>query len=226
MQSVWKEYQEKNKDRFLQEMLELLRIPSISAKSEHREDMRRCAGAVRQRLLEAGAGRAEVMPTAGHPVVYAEKIVDPAKPTVLVYGHYDVQPPEPLELWTNPPFEPTIRDGKIYARGSADDRSRHLRDLSRTHAVVLGGLALSFASGVLLFLSDVDEFLAAPAFWVKLVLISLLLLNGFMMTRTEKSLASGGDETTLWARLRTIAVLSQFLWITTTLVGVVLMSYA
>lgn len=124
MQSVWKEYQEKNKDRFLQEMLELLRIPSISAKSEHREDMRRCAGAVRQRLLEAGADRAEVMPTAGHPVVYAEKIVDPAKPTVLVYGHYDVQPPEPLELWTNPPFEPTIRDGKIYARGSADDKGQ------------------------------------------------------------------------------------------------------
>lgn len=124
MQSVWKEYQEKNKDRFLQEMLELLRIPSVSAKSEHKDDMRRCAEAVRQRLLEAGADRAEVMTTAGHPVVYGEKIIDPAKPTVLVYGHYDVQPAEPLELWTNPPFEPTIRDGKIYARGSADDKGQ------------------------------------------------------------------------------------------------------
>src|SRR5688500_11261081 len=102
---VWKEYQEKNKDRFLNEMLELLRIPSVSAKSEHKEDMRRCAEAVKKSLLDAGATRAEVMPTDGHPVVYGEKIIDPSKPTVLVYGHYDVQPPEPLELWNSPPFE-------------------------------------------------------------------------------------------------------------------------
>lgn len=112
------------------------------------------------------------------------------------------------------------------ARGSAEDRTRQLRDIARSHALVLGGLALSFVSGVLLFLADVDEFLGSPIFWVKLAFVGLLLLNGFMMTRTEKSLASGGDETTLWARLRTISVLSQFLWITTTLVGVVLMSYA
>ena len=112
------------------------------------------------------------------------------------------------------------------ARGTAEDRARQLRDLSRIHALVLGGLALSFVSGVLLFLADVDEFLSSPFFWIKLAFVGLLLLNGFMMTRTEKSLASGGDETPLWARLRTIAVLSQFLWITTTLVGVVLMSYA
>jgi hypothetical protein len=112
------------------------------------------------------------------------------------------------------------------ARGSADDRSRHLGELSRTHPIVLGGLALSFASGVLLFLSDVDEFLATPVFWVKLVLVGLLLLNGFMMTRTERALGAVRDDATLWGRLRTISVLSLILWIATTLAGVVLTNYA
>ena len=120
----WKEYQDKNKQRFLDELLELLRIPSISANSDKKEDMKRCAEVVKKRLLEAGASKAEVMQTDGHPVVYAEKIIDPAKPTVLVYGHYDVQPPDPLELWHSGPFEPVIKDGKIYARGSADDKGQ------------------------------------------------------------------------------------------------------
>ena len=111
-------------------------------------------------------------------------------------------------------------------RGSAEDRSRHLGELARTHPIVLGGLALSFASGVLLFLSDVDEFLATPAFWVKLVLVGLLLLNGFMMSRTERALGATRDDVTLWARLRTISVLSLILWIATTLAGVVLTNYA
>ena len=124
MSAVWKEYQEKNKDRFLEEMLELLRIPSVSAKSEHKPDMLQCAEAVKKSLLEAGADKAEIMTTAGHPVVYGEKIIDPKKPTVLVYGHYDVQPVEPLELWNSGPFDPVIRDGKIYARGSADDKGQ------------------------------------------------------------------------------------------------------
>ena len=112
------------------------------------------------------------------------------------------------------------------ARGSADDRSRHLRELARTHPLVLGGLALSLASGVLLFLSDVDEFLATPVFWVKLVLIALLLLNGFMMTRTERALGPAGDDATLWGRLRANSVLSLTLWIATTLAGVLLTNYA
>ena len=112
------------------------------------------------------------------------------------------------------------------ARGTPDDRARQLGELARVHAVVLGGLALSFVSGVLLFLSDVDEYLGSPVFWVKLGFVGLLLLNGFMMTRTEKALVSGGEETALWGRLRTISVLSLVLWTTTTLVGVVLMSYA
>jgi hypothetical protein len=112
------------------------------------------------------------------------------------------------------------------ARGSGEDRTRQLRELGRVHSVVLGGLALSFASGVLLFLADVDTFLGSPVFWVKLGFIGLLLLNGFMMTRTEKALGTGGNETALWGRLRTISVLSLILWITTTLVGVVLTNYA
>jgi acetylornithine deacetylase/succinyl-diaminopimelate desuccinylase-like protein len=124
MSIAWKEYQEKNKERFLNEMLDLLRIPSVSAKSEHKADMLKCAEAVKKSLLAAGAGKAEVMPTDGHPVVFAEKIIDPSKPTVLVYGHYDVQPAEPLELWHSGPFEPVIKDGKIYARGSADDKGQ------------------------------------------------------------------------------------------------------
>lgn len=121
---VWKDYQAQHKDRFLEELLELLRIPSVSADSRHNEDTKRCAEAVKQRLVEAGADKVEVCPTAGHPIVYGEKIIDPALPTVLVYGHYDVQPPDPLDLWTSPPFEPVIKDGKVYARGSADDKGQ------------------------------------------------------------------------------------------------------
>jgi len=132
----WKEYQEKNKDRFLNEMLDLLKVPSISAKSEHKEDMKKTAELVTQRLLEAGADKAEVMPTEGHPVVYAEKIIDPSKPTVLVYGHYDVQPPDPLDLWKSPPFEPVIKDGKVYARGSADDKGQFFMHVKAMETLV------------------------------------------------------------------------------------------
>ncbi|HEY4061176.1 MAG TPA: dipeptidase [Puia sp.] len=121
---AWKDYQEKNKDRFLNELLELLRIPSVSARSEHKDDMKKCAEAVKASLLQAGATKAEIYPTDGHPVVYGERITDPSKPTVLVYGHYDVQPPDPLELWHSGPFDPVIKDGKIYARGSADDKGQ------------------------------------------------------------------------------------------------------
>jgi len=124
MSAAWKNYQEKNKDRFLNEMLDLLRIPSVSARSEHKTDMVRCAQLVKQRLLDAGCNKAEVIDTDGHPVVYGEKIVDASKPTVLVYGHYDVQPPEPLELWHSGPFDPVIKDGKVFARGSADDKGQ------------------------------------------------------------------------------------------------------
>jgi acetylornithine deacetylase/succinyl-diaminopimelate desuccinylase-like protein len=122
--NTWKDYLETNKERFLSELLELLRIPSISARSEHKGDMVKCAEAVKQRLLDAGADRADIYPTAGHPAVYAEKIIDRNKPTVLVYGHYDVQPADPLELWKSGPFEPVIKDGKIFARGACDDKGQ------------------------------------------------------------------------------------------------------
>lgn len=119
-----KEYIEKNKDRFLDELFELIRIPSISSSADHKDDMLKMAEAMKKSLLDAGAENAEVLKTEGHPVVYAEKIMNPDLPTVLVYGHYDVQPAEPLDLWDSPPFEPEIRDGKIYARGADDDKGQ------------------------------------------------------------------------------------------------------
>jgi acetylornithine deacetylase/succinyl-diaminopimelate desuccinylase-like protein len=121
---AWKDYQDQNKDRFLNELLALLRIPSVSARTENKADMLTCAEAVKESLLKAGADKAEVIHTAGHPIVYGEKIVDPSFPTVLVYGHYDVQPADPLELWHSGPFEPVIKDGRIYARGSCDDKGQ------------------------------------------------------------------------------------------------------
>jgi acetylornithine deacetylase/succinyl-diaminopimelate desuccinylase-like protein len=122
--NAWKEFQEANKDRFLQELLDLLRIPSVSAKSEHNGDMQACAKAVAKSLTDAGAQIATIYETEGHPIVYGAIIVDPSFPTVLVYGHYDVQPADPLELWNSGPFDPTIIDGKIFARGACDDKGQ------------------------------------------------------------------------------------------------------
>ena len=119
-----RDYIEKNRERFLDELFSLLRIPSVSSLESHRLDMRRCADRLVELLLEAGADRAEVCPTEGHPVVYAEKMVSEDMPTVLVYGHYDVQPVDPLELWKSDPFEPEIREGAIYARGANDDKGQ------------------------------------------------------------------------------------------------------
>jgi acetylornithine deacetylase/succinyl-diaminopimelate desuccinylase-like protein len=132
----WKEYQEKNKERFLGEMMELLRIPSVSAKKEHTKDMTTCAEAVKKNLIASGADKAEIMQTDGFPVVYAEKIIDKNKPTVLVYGHYDVQPAEPLELWHSAPFDPVIKDGKVYARGSADDKGQFFMHVKALETLV------------------------------------------------------------------------------------------
>lgn len=136
---AWKEYQEKNKDRFLNELLDLLRIPSISARSENKEDMKRCAEAVKQRLLEAGADAVTIYETEGHPIVYGEKIQDPSLPTVLVYGHYDVQPPDPLDLWHSGPFDPVIKDGKIFARGSCDDKGQFYMHVKALETMVQTG---------------------------------------------------------------------------------------
>ncbi len=119
-----KAYIEANKERFLEELFELIRIPSISAESDHKPDMLRCAERWAELLLAAGADRAELMPSAGNPVVYGEKIIDPAKPTVCVYGHYDVMPVAPVELWNSQPFEPVVKDGRIWARGADDDKGQ------------------------------------------------------------------------------------------------------
>lgn len=119
-----KAYIESNKQRFLDELFELLRIPSVSADPKFKDDVKRCADAVKHSLIAAGADLVEIHETAGHPIVYAEKIIDPKIPTVLVYGHYDVQPADPYELWNSPPFEPEIRNERIYARGSCDDKGQ------------------------------------------------------------------------------------------------------
>ncbi len=123
-------YINSNKDRFLNELLDFLRIPSISADSAYSADVMKTAEFVKDKLMAAGADKVEVCPTAGYPIVYGEKMIDPSLPTVLVYGHYDVQPATPLELWETPPFEPTIRktavhpDGAIFARGACDDKGQ------------------------------------------------------------------------------------------------------
>lgn len=123
-------YIQREKDRMLDELFEILRIPSISAVGAHRDDMRRMADHLSAKFLACGADCARVMETGGHPAVYAEKIIDPALPTVLVYGHYDVQPVVPLELWENPPFEPVVKktalhpEGAIFARGANDDKGQ------------------------------------------------------------------------------------------------------
>ncbi len=119
-----KKYIEDNEKRFLDELFELIRIPSVSSKEEHKEDMYKAAEWIKQKLIQDGADKAEVMETEGHPVVYGEKIIDTSLPTILIYGHYDVQPAEPFDLWESPPFEPEIRDGKIYARGANDDKGQ------------------------------------------------------------------------------------------------------
>ena len=119
-----KQYIAQNRERFFEELFTILRIPSISAKPEHKPDMERCAKRLAELLLEAGADTAQVMPTSGNPVVYGEKTIDPAYKTVLVYGHYDVQPPEPLEKWNTDPFEPVIHDDAIWCRGANDDKGQ------------------------------------------------------------------------------------------------------
>lgn len=119
-----KDYIEKNKQRFLDELFDLIRIPSISSETEHKDDMYKAANYWVKSLLDAGADKAEVMETEGHPVAYGEKIIDPKLPTVLVYAHMDVMPVDPLELWDTNPFEPVVKDGKIWARGADDDKGQ------------------------------------------------------------------------------------------------------
>lgn len=123
-------YVEKNKERFINELIELLKIPSVSADTAYSQDVFDTADAVKASLETAGCDLVEICDTPGYPIVYGEKIIDPNLPTVLVYGHYDVQPPDPMELWTSPPFDPVIKateihpEGAIFARGACDDKGQ------------------------------------------------------------------------------------------------------
>ncbi len=131
-----------HKDRFLSELIELLRIPSISADSRHKEDMVRTAEHIMADMLKIGLDHVTKFETAGHPIVFAEKIIDKNKPTILVYGHYDVQPPDPLDLWESPPFEPVIKEtkihpkGAIFARGACDDKGQLFMHLKAVEAML------------------------------------------------------------------------------------------
>jgi acetylornithine deacetylase/succinyl-diaminopimelate desuccinylase-like protein len=132
-----KQYIEENKDRFLEELFEMLRIPSISSIKDHKQDMVKMAEKYKEMLLAAGCDKAEVKPTEGNPVVYGEKIIDPSRPTVVVYAHYDVMPVDPVDLWKqDDPFEPVIKDGKIWGRGSDDDKGQGMMHVKAFEALV------------------------------------------------------------------------------------------
>jgi acetylornithine deacetylase/succinyl-diaminopimelate desuccinylase-like protein len=131
-----KEYIQSNQQRFLDELFDLLRIPSISADSRNKGDVRKAAEFIVQKLKDAGADSVELCETKGHPIVFGQKMISASAPTVLVYGHYDVQPPDPLNLWTSPPFEPVIKDGKIFARGSCDDKGQVYMHIKAFEAMV------------------------------------------------------------------------------------------
>ena len=164
-----KSYIEKNEPRFLEELFSLIRIPSISALPEHKPDMQRCAERWRELLLEAGADHAEVMPSEGNPLVFAEKHVADDARTVLVYAHYDVMPAEPLELWKSQPFEPEIRDGRIWARGADDDKGQALIQVKAFEYLVRNGLLRHNVK----FIFEGEEEIGSPS------------LNGFLATHRE-----------------------------------------
>jgi acetylornithine deacetylase/succinyl-diaminopimelate desuccinylase-like protein len=154
-----REYLEDNRERHLEELKDFLRIPSVSAKSEHRPDMRKAADWLAERMRDAGLQTVEVLPTDGHPVVLGEWRGAPGAQTLLVYGHYDVQPPEPLEEWDTPPFEPTVRDDNLYARGSVDDKGQlylHLKAVE-AHIAQNGSLPVN-----VVFLVEGEEEIGSP----------------------------------------------------------------
>lgn len=138
--STVSEYIEANKDKFKEELFELLRIPSISTDSANKSDIEAAARYLLNQLDSLGLDRTEMFETEGNPIVYGELITGDARPTVLVYGHYDVQPPDPIELWKTPPFEPEVRDGNIYARGASDDKGQSFTHVKALEAYVRSGV--------------------------------------------------------------------------------------
>lgn len=162
-------YIQANEQRFLDELFSLIRIPSISAEPAHHADCLCCAERWRELLLEAGADRAEVMPSQGNPLVYAEKLVNASAPTVLVYGHYDVMPVAPLDKWTTPPFEPCVRDARIYARGADDDKGQSFIQLKAFEYLVRHGQLRHNVK----FILEGEEEIGSPS------------LNAFLMQHRE-----------------------------------------
>lgn len=160
-----KQYIAENNERFLNELFELLRIPSVSSQSAHKDDMVTCANKLVELLLAAGADSAQVYQTKGHPVVFGEKRFDPSRPTILVYGHYDVQPVDPIELWKSNPYEPEIRDGAIYARGANDDKGQLFMHLKAFEYLVEKGLV----NHNIKFILEGEEEIGSPSLaeWAK-----------------------------------------------------------
>ena len=134
--ATWQAYLDENKDRYLDELLDFLRIPSISALPAHAGDVARAGEWVAARLRTAGLEDVQVLPTGGHPVVYGEWLHASGKPTVLIYGHFDTQPADPYELWDSPPFEPAIRDDRVYARGATDDKGNMFAPILAVEALL------------------------------------------------------------------------------------------
>jgi acetylornithine deacetylase/succinyl-diaminopimelate desuccinylase-like protein len=146
MSSALDVYVHENEHRFLEELLDFLRIPSISTLPEHKKDVARAAQFVADSLKRAGLENVGIIPTKGHPLVYGDWLHAPGRPTVLCYGHYDVQPPDPVELWESPPFEPSIREGNIYARGACDDKGQmymHVKAIETLHHAGAGNLPVN-----------------------------------------------------------------------------------
>ena len=160
-----RQYIAENQERFLNELFELLRIPSVSSQSAHKEDMVTCANKLVEMLLAAGADSAQVYPTKGHPVVFGEKRFDPSRPTILVYGHYDVQPVDPIDLWKSDPFEPEVRDGAIYARGANDDKGQLFMHIKAFEYLVKKGLV----NHNIKFILEGEEEIGSPSLaeWAK-----------------------------------------------------------
>ena len=163
--AIMKEYIEQNRERFLGELFTLLRIPSVSAQAEHKADMYFCAETLADLLLEAGADEAGVCETAGHPVVFGQKMLDPSLKTVLVYGHYDVQPAEPLEKWKSNPFEPEVHDGAIWGRGANDDKGQLFMHIKAFEYLLRSGKLTHNVK----FLFEGEEEIGSPSLpaWIK-----------------------------------------------------------
>ena len=155
----WQDYLKEHQGRFLEELQEFLSIPSISALPDHREDVESAGQWVAQRLTKARIEHVQVLPTEGHPVVYGDWLHAPGKPTLLIYGHFDVQPVDPVELWSNPPFDPVVRDGRIYARGASDDKGNMLAPILATEAILATSQALPLN---LKFLLEGQEEIGSP----------------------------------------------------------------